>query len=163
MPARRRPLGAAVVTLIVVDAVLVLILAILLVQSGRGAVPAGGATASPGATAVAFASPSRNITCDVAADAATCRIADFTYPTPPVADCAGNPGHEVRLTADGATWVCHEGEPPAPAGEDVQVLAYGESVSASGFTCTSTEQGVTCRHDESGHSFSLARGGATLD
>jgi hypothetical protein len=158
-----------VVTLIVVDAALVLILGILLVQAGRGASGDGGGPAPTGGgpgtevAAVTFTSPSRNITCDVDADAATCRIAEFTYATPSVADCAGNPGHELQLTEDGASWVCREGDPPAPAGEDVEVLEYGDSVSASGFTCTSSEQGIGCRHEESGHSFSLARGGATLD
>lgn len=167
MAATRRPLGAGVVTLIVIDAVLLLILAILVVQSRSAEAPgdtAGGVVTptAPGATVV-FASPTRNITCTMGDGAVTCQIAEFTYAEPSVEDCAGNAGHEVRLTADGATWVCSDGDPPGPAGEDVQVLPYGETASSGGFLCSSSEQGMTCRHEESGHSFSLARAGATLD
>ncbi len=176
MAAVRRPWGAGVVTLIVVDAVLVLIFVILLVQAGpmgpaspegTGATAVAGSgvdgTADDGVTqVVAFASPSRNIGCTIDADAASCTIAQFSYSPPDVEGCTDTAGHEIEVTAQGSNWVC-SGSTPGPAGPDVEVLAYGDSASANGFTCSSSEAGIACRHDATGHSFSLARGGATLD
>lgn len=177
MAAARRPLGAGIVTLVVVDALLVVVFAVLLagsgLLSGSGAVDEGAQQAAPVAageqgvgeaeTVVTFASPSRNISCTIDGAAATCAIAEFTYSPPAVPGCTGTTGHEVQVTADGAAWLCTQGAAPARAGSDVDVLAYGQSIAANGFTCTSSESGVTCRHDASGQSFSLARGGATLD
>lgn len=162
----RQPLGPAVVTLLVVDAVLVLVLAVLAFQAFRPAATGGGdatpstVTGTPGAE---FASPSRNIACTLGSDAVTCTIAEFSYPAPQVEGCDGDVGHALTLTADGARWDCVEGDPPGPAAADVEVLPYGGSVTVASFTCTSAESGVTCREAESGHSFTLARGGATLD
>jgi hypothetical protein len=179
MTPTRRPLGAGIVTLVVVDAVLVLTLLVLFVQAVRtGVVVLGSAatastgTSAPSSTAmtaagsgdtIRFAMPSRNISCEIAPGAATCLISQFSYATPVVPDCSGTVGNEVRLTADGAAWVCRGGGAPGLAPADVAVLDYGTSASAHGFTCDSARTGVTCRHEESGHSFSLARGGATLD
>ena len=177
MAAARRPLGAGIVTLIVVDALLVIVFAVLLAGSGllggAEAVDDGAPQAAPtaageqgagaAATVVTFASPSRNISCTIDGAAATCAIADFTYSPPAVPGCTGITGHEVQVAADGARWLCTQGAAPARAGADVDVLAYGQSIAANGFTCTSSESGMTCLHDASGHSFSLARGGATLD
>lgn len=180
MAASRQPLGSGIVTLIVVDAVLVLIFLVMLLQFGRTDAPGaprgdGGSpqvtstgTPAPGGTEepdapVAFTSPSRNITCAMGMEVTRCAIAEFTYAPPNVDGCTGVTGHEVELSGDGARWLCTAGDRPGPAGEEIQVLAYGSSASAHGFTCQSSEEGVTCRHDESGHSFSLARAGATLD
>lgn len=171
-PSPRRPLGPTVVTLIVVDVVLLAILASLLVQSQLGRTPGIGPEAAPetisgslapAAEDVVFASPTRNITCAIGVDATTCRIADFSYDRPEIAGCEGPRGHEVALTADGPSWVCTEGEAPGPAGDDVRVLPYGDTVSVNGFSCASAESGMTCRHEESDRSFTLARAGATLD
>lgn len=170
MTASRQPLGNAVVILIVVDAVLVLTFLVLLLQAGRAdlagspSAPTPGQTTShtPGST-VAFAMPSGNISCTIGKDAARCAIAEFSYDPPSVAGCTGTTGHEIELTADGARWLCTTGEPPGVAGSDVEVLGYGSSTAANGFTCQSSTEGVSCRHDDSGHAFSLARAGATLD
>lgn len=178
----RRPLGAGILTLIVVDAVLVLTFLALLLQAVRADVvdiPGVGVTEaatlaespSPSVDAVpssstgdvTFALPSGNIMCTLADGAATCVIVQFSYPAPELQGCAGSVGHEVRLTGAGADWVCREGGAPEPAGAGVAVLDYGATTSAHGFTCESSRTGVFCRHDDSGHSFSLARGGATLD
>lgn len=179
MPASRRPLGAGIVTLIVVDAVLVLVfLALLLqaVQSGILALPGAGAAEQGTAAAapddrsgadpvdpVTFTLPSRNIACEVTADAATCTIAQFSYPEPTVPGCDGLVGHDIRLTADGASWLCRDGGAPGRAGSDVPVLDYGETTSVPPYTCASAPTGVSCRNVETGRSFSLARAGATLD
>lgn len=172
MAASRRPLGSGIITLIVIDAVLVLIFLVMLLQFNRtgeppasganGVVPTSTSTASAGEP-VSFTSPSRNISCTIDAESTTCAIAEFSYAPPTVEGCTGRTGHEVRLTADGAQWLCTAGDPPGPAGEAIPVLEYGASASAHGFTCVSSEEGVSCRHDESGHSLSLSRAGATLD
>ncbi len=170
MTASRRPLGSAIVTLIVIDAVLVLTVLVILLQSTRSDVAGTPGAASPGQTAshsagstVTFALPSRNIGCTISGSAATCSIADFSYAPPIVAGCTGTTGYEIEVTADGARWLCTTAEPPGAAGPDVEILAYGASTAANGFTCQSSTEGVSCRHDDSGHSFSLARAGATLD
>lgn len=179
MTPTRRPLGAGIVTLVVVDAVLVLTLLVLFVQAVRTGVvvlgspatasseegePSSLAEVAPGSgDTVTFALPSRNIACEISPEAATCLISQFSYATPVLSGCPGTVGHEVRLTADGASWVCREGGAPGLASADVPVLDYGTSTSVHGYTCESARSGVSCRHDDTGHSFSLARGGATLD
>lgn len=170
MTASRRPLGSAIVTLIVVDAVLVLAFLVLLVLSTRADSPSSAGDATPGQTTshsagstVEFTLPSRNIACTIAAETASCAIADFSYSPPIVAGCTGTTGYEIEVSAAGARWLCTTGEPPGAAADDVEVLDYGASTAANGFTCQSSTEGVSCRHDDSGHSFSLARAGATLD
>ena len=171
MAASRRPLGGGIVTLIVVDAVLVLIFLVMLLQFSRTDVPgAPGDGASPPAATngtptetVVFTLPSRNITCAIGGEGTRCAIAEYEYAPPAVEGCEGSTGHEVELTPDGSRWLCTPGDPPGPAAEDIEVLDYGATASANGYTCASSEEGVTCRHEESDHSFSLARAGATLD
>jgi hypothetical protein len=173
MAASGRPLGSGVVTLIVVDAVLVLIFLVMLLQFSRpgvaGSPPDGDGDPSPTVSTtsagetVVFTLPSRNITCAIGGDATRCAIAEFEYAPPSIEGCEGRTGHEVELTADGARWLCTQGDPPGPAADEIDVLDYGASTSANGYTCESSEEGVTCRHEESDHSFSLARAGATLD
>jgi hypothetical protein len=166
----RRPLGAGVITLIVVDAVLVLVFVFLLGQNGylNGLASPGGGSSSPSATpsvtaeAVTFASPTRNITCTITPDAANCEIAQFMYATPTLEGCSGDAGHEIEVTPDGAHWVCRTGTPPPTPSPDIANLDWGHSITASGYTCTSEHNGVTCTYDESGHSFSLARRAVTL-
>jgi hypothetical protein len=167
MAGERRPLGAGLVTLIVIDAVLVLVLAVLFVQ--RGPLRLGGpgddqalgdATASPTfdpAEVVAFASPTRNIGCTISPIAANCEIAHYMYATPTLEGCSGSVGNEIEVTAESAHWVCRTGSPPPSPSADVANLDWGDSISEHGFTCTSENDGVTCTHDETGHTFSLAR------
>ncbi len=161
----RPPLGSGIVTLIVVDAVLVLVFLVMLWQFTRpdvGANPSSSTSPSATQTAaegdeVVFTLPSRNITCVMAADATTCAIAEFEYDPPEVAGCEGSTGYEIEVTPEGARWLCTEGAPPGPASEGTDVLDYGSAASSNGYTCESSEQGVACRHDESGNAFSLAR------
>ena len=168
MAGPRRPLGAGVVTLVVIDAVLVLVFVFLLGQHGYLNGPGGPADASPTSTPTAtaepvrFASPTRNIGCTITPDAANCEIAQFMYATPTLEGCTGDVGHEIEVTPDSAHWVCRAGAPPPAPGPDVADLDWGKSISAYGFTCTSENDGVTCVHDESGNAFSLARRVVTL-
>lgn len=166
MGAPRRPLGAGVVTLMVIDAVLVVTLAFMLGQAGYlsgGAGGTGGATATasstptPTAEPVIFASPTRNISCSITPDAANCEIAQYMYATPTLAGCTGDVGHEIEVTPDGAHWVCRTGSPPPTPGPEVANLDWGDSITAYGYTCISERDGVTCTYDASGASFHLAR------
>jgi hypothetical protein len=161
--APRRPLGAGIITLIVVDAVLVAVFLVMLVQlngPGGGEPVAGSTTSSPAdpnAETVVFASPTRNISCTIDGDSAGCEIAHILYEKPTVEGCDGDVGHEIEVTAESAHWVCRTESPPPSPGPEIENLDWGDSVTANGFTCTSANDGVTCRHDESGNSFSLAR------
>lgn len=165
MAGQHRPFGAGIATLIAVDSVLVLVLAFMLGQQGylTGLGVPGESPASPtpsvsaSVEAVRFASPTRNISCSIAPDAASCEIAHIMYEEPTVEGCDGDVGHEIEVTPDGARWVCRTEAPPEPPTDDIEDLPWGKSVTAHGYTCTSENDGVTCAHDESGHTFSLAR------
>ena len=65
-------------------------------------------------------------------------------------------GSIVVANNEGAGFSCSPAEFPT----DGQVLDYGQTVSAHGMTCESSESGVTCRSDESDSSFSVARASA---
>ncbi|MCM3661676.1 hypothetical protein M3148_11850 [Georgenia satyanarayanai] len=165
-----RRLTPAQLLLIVVVSILVLLFVILLAGRLTGGGGERGADASTATTApdddvaddvtrttepVAeyFASPSGNIVCALTPDSADCVISNFQY-EPEDADCEeeGAGGH-LRVEAAGASMPC---EPLVVAG-DVPALNYGETTTAHGFTCESAESGVTCRHDDSGYGFAVAR------
>jgi hypothetical protein len=166
MASTREPLGAGVTGLIVIDMVLVLAFGVLFVQGGhlddvlgQPRTAAGLTTsATPTAEPVVFASPTRNIACRITPDGVRCEIAQFMYAKPTVEGCAGDVGHEVELTPDGAAWVCRTATTPPPTpSADIANLEWGESTAAYGYTCTSAHNGVICTNDETGKSFSLAR------
>lgn len=163
MAGHQRPVGTGIAALIAVDAVLVLVLAFMLGQHGylTGLGVPGQASASPSPSpsveAVRFASPTRNISCSIVPDAASCEIAHIVYEEPTVDGCDGDIGHEIEVTPEGAGWVCRTDAPPEPPTDDIADLPWAKSVTAYGYTCTSENDGVTCAHDESGHAFSLAR------
>ncbi len=168
-----RRLTPAQLLLIVVVSILVLLFVILLAGrlTGDGDEPAADATTTAaesgtdGATddatddateepeAEYFASPSGNIVCALTPDSADCVISNFQY-EPEDADCEEeDAGGHLRVEAAGASMPC---EPLVVAG-DVPALDYGQTTTAHGFTCESAESGVTCRHDESGYGFAVAR------
>ncbi|MEE6272796.1 hypothetical protein [Georgenia wangjunii] len=170
----RRTMSGGEIAVIVVVAVLVVVFAVMLagrLTSGSDAEatptpPAatgatGGPTSDGDATATAdedaepvtFAMPSGNIACEIGDDSAGCVISNFTYEPADAVACPEGAGGHVRVDEAGATMPC---EPLVIAGE-VAILDYGESESAHGFTCESSEAGVTCRHDATGHGFALAR------
>jgi hypothetical protein len=140
-------------------------------------IPAIAGKPSAGALSLTeFAAPSRNIVCRIMPDSATCTIASFAYPTPPVtsasassstsvpssspAACTGGTvGHLFVVTKDGVQIPCLPGPAPAAAPAGMPVLAYGTATSVNGFTCSSDPSGILCRHDESGHGFKIARAG----
>jgi len=175
MPGSRRLTRAQVLLIVVVSALVLLFVVLLAGRLSGGSEPDPGATtaeapvvtgtATPGTDrptdeateagpAEYFASPSGNIVCALTSDSTDCVISNFTYDPVDAASCEeeGVGGH-LRVEPAGATMPC---EPLVVAGE-VPELAYGETISAHGYTCESAESGVTCRHDESGYGFSVAR------
>ncbi|EKU47844.1 hypothetical protein C272_06405 [Brevibacterium casei S18] len=111
---------------------------------------------SPPAAVETFASPSGNIECTIDSERARCVISSFDY-TPPERpeDCQmENWGSVVVANGEGAGFSCVEA--PENAGP-ARVLGYGESISASGMTCTSAEDGMTCTSDSTGVGFTVRR------
>ncbi|MCK6210602.1 hypothetical protein KZX45_08615 [Georgenia sp. EYE_87] len=109
-----------------------------------------------------FVSPTGNIACAVDAERALCGIASFEYadqiPAAVVQACDGTVGHFLQVTAEGSSLVCDtSGEALTIDAAGVPALGYGQEESAEGFTCASAETGMSCRHDQSGYSFSVRR------
>lgn len=111
-----------------------------------------------------FASPSGNIVCSISEDAASCSIAELSDEgLVEDEECTGTVGHVVRVTADGESErPCVTGAPPGAAPAATPVLEYEDSTSVFDFTCTSSRSGIICRHDGTGHGFSIARAGSSL-
>lgn len=110
-----------------------------------------------------FASPSGNIVCSITAEAAECTIAQLSE-AGVVEDetCDGVVGHVVRVDSEGAERPCLTGSLPDPATSGTPVLEYEDSVTEHGYTCNSSTAGILCRHDATGHGFSVARAGSSL-
>lgn len=124
---------------------------------------AGGAEESQDAEAKdvkAFMAPSSNIVCTIDADRARCTIREFDFDPGDAPDqCDVDPfGSVVVVEKDGAGFSCVNRGLPTEA----NVLDYGESISAHGFTCRSGEDGMTCEHSE-GHKFRVARAAVNFD
>ncbi len=184
-PAGQQRLTPPQILLIVVVSALVLLFVVLLVGRLTGGEGERGAqqTTSPAATTDApdesvptsetsaagpeesteeptdaepqyFASPSGNILCALTADSTDCLIRRFDYDPKDAASCDDDAaGGHLRVEPAGASRPC---DPFVVAG-GVPTLDYGETTSAHGYTCESAESGVTCRHDESGYGFTVAR------
>lgn len=108
----------------------------------------------------AFVLPSGNIHCAMSETSATCTILQFQFEPPAPPDgCAGTVGHTLTVEAGSpASFACVEGDPP-PVPEGTPVLEYGEQSTVGEMTCSSSENGVLCRHDASGQGFAVARAG----
>lgn len=182
----KRLLGPGIVAFIVIDVVLVLgvvIAAIIILGGGdggpgpRGTSPAAGSpgtsattpvtgeptatTSRPAGTDQRFAAPSGNIMCDITAAGARCGIASLAQKPAPVDGCDGTVGFVYTVDVAGKVDVpcVPKSEKPKKAGANVNVLGYGQSSAAYGFTCTSEESGMTCVDDATGRGFALARAG----
>lgn len=182
-PTRRRwlvPVAAAVAVLLLAG----IGLAVFMINWSRGgtatAAPApsstgapssaGGASSDPaGATIVdaqtdgrfgtdgaRFATPSRNIACMMTADEVRCDVAQRSWQTPPKpADCIGDFGNGARLAGTGSgELTCVSDTVADPA---LTVLAYGEGVRFGGVVCVSSETGMRCANESTGHGFRVAR------
>lgn len=116
------------------------------------------ATTSTPSDLVGFSSPSGNIRCQISSAQARCDIASRTWqPTPKPADCSGDWGRGLQLSAAGAGFVC-----ASDAAAGGSPLAYGASIARGDLRCDSAKDGVTCVHTPSGHAFSVARASYTL-
>jgi serine/threonine protein kinase len=103
---------------------------------------------------VSFLMPSKNIGCSLSGSGARCDIntKNWTAP-PPGAGCGLEWGDAIQVATGPATFVCHSDNLIGSAA----VLAYNRSARWGPYRCDSAEAGVTCRHEGTGHGFSLAR------
>jgi hypothetical protein len=102
-----------------------------------------------------FTSPSGNVGCYISPSSVRCDIDERDWSPPPKpADCRLDYGQGIVLfAADRAEFICAGdttlgGNPP---------LAYGHSIGAGSLVCESAEAGMTCRDNQSGHGFFIAR------
>lgn len=107
------------------------------------------------AHAVFFASPSGNIGCLLDKSFVRCDIGTRDWSPPPKPrSCPVDWGQGVSVDKRGrARFVC--------AGDTVKLprartLAYGRSLSRGRFTCTSRQNGMTCRNGSNGRGFTLS-------
>jgi hypothetical protein len=118
--------------------------------------PSASDSSSPPVAEEVFTSPSGNISCTIDAERARCVINDYDYSPPQKPDdCRLDDwGSIVVANDEGAGFSCLE----APESEGpARVLGYGDSISAAGMTCTSSEEGMECTSDESGVGFNVRR------
>ena len=101
-----------------------------------------------------FISPTGNIACMVEPSWARCDIIDRAWSPPPrPADCEGDYGQGLTVSADGpAEFVC-AGD--TAFGSD-EVLPYGDSIAVATMQCDSAESGITCRNTVTSHGFSIS-------
>jgi hypothetical protein len=101
-----------------------------------------------------FVSPSGNIGCYLDESGARCDIVRKNWQPPPAPDdCDLDWGAGVSVhRAEEATFTC--------AGDTVlggkQTLAYGRSLRAGDFLCSSDRKAMRCENTESGHGFTVA-------
>ena len=101
-----------------------------------------------------FVSPSGNIGCYLDKSGARCDIVRKDWQPPPApADCGLDWGFGVSVDqVKEATFTC--------AGDTVlggkEKLAYGTSLRAGDFTCSSATKAMRCENTKSGHGFTLA-------
>ncbi|MCZ2261909.1 hypothetical protein [Isoptericola sp. QY 916] len=178
-PRRRRRLSAGWIAFIAVDVVLIVTMVVLAVQMFGAPSPtapqAGGAPVAsqePSASAseeapmqgevlARFAAPSKNITCSIYDDGVSCGIAQLNQQPAPMEGCDGTTGYVVTVDGEGkvAQPCVPKDQQPKAAGDDADVLEYGDSITEGDYTCTSEDTGMSCTHDPTGNGFSLARAG----
>lgn len=117
-----------------------------------------------GAGGLYFSSPSGNIHCTIAPSGdgyAICSIDQKNWAgAPQPGSCRDNwLDNHVAVTASGVqSGQCLSGVAVPPV---ATVLPYGRTLGDGAVTCSSAETGVTCRHDGTGHGFTVRRD--TLD
>ncbi len=119
-----------------------------------------GSASTGSVVAETFATPSRNIACEMSTESVTCTIAQLNSPPAEVSSCNGTVGYKVTLTADGPVLPCvPSAEQPGAAGPSVTELAYDQSRTAGNYECTSTKNGVTCRDTTTQAGFTVSKAG----
>lgn len=103
-----------------------------------------------------FATPSRNIACQLSAESARCDVAQRSWQTPPKpADCAGDYGGGATLSGSGSGALTCAGD--TVADPSLVVLDYGQGVRFDDVVCVSRETGLRCQNTATGHGFRVAR------
>lgn len=95
----------------------------------------------------AFATPSRNIQCEMTEDEALCTIAWHEFSAPD--GCQG--GTTLRVSEDGAEEACETQVEDQPVSLDYEAAATNGD-----FACESTEEGVECWSTSTGEGFIIA-------
>jgi hypothetical protein len=105
----------------------------------------------------AFTSPSHNIGCQIFAEEARCDAAEYDWPSlpPKPADCDTDWGGALAVESTGRGFVVCHGDTALGA---TDVLPYGATSEAEGYTCVSRPDGVQCTNDATHHGFVIARG-----
>lgn len=105
--------------------------------------------------AEAFITPSGNISCVIYKDRARCTVYDYDYsPGDAPADCTGGAswGSVAEVTKKSSGFSCDS----LPEGPSPKQLAYGKTIKAHGFECSSQKDGVRCKGE--GGSFHVRKG-----
>jgi hypothetical protein len=117
--------------------------------------PYGPATGAKPAAHAAFYTPSRQISCEMV-DVPTSRGVTCAHTGPPVSS-------NVTLAASGRLTVCQHADRGCEGdfGENFvpRALAYGRSITAGRFRCSSAQTGVTCVVTRTGAGFQISRTG----
>ncbi|UXZ04692.1 DUF6636 domain-containing protein [Moraxella nasicaprae] len=117
------------------------------------------------ALAVEFQSPSGNILCsgdEYELGYVSCFIMETDNARPPIprpSSCDADWGQDFGLNRTGRAHMnCYS---DFPYNQGARVLAYGQSVSGKGWTCTSQQSGMRCTNKD-GRGFLLSRKKQTL-
>jgi hypothetical protein len=107
-----------------------------------------------------FQTPSGNIQCWVADDAASCNVIDYDYALPPPGDCT-KPGWggSVSLFQGRDPVVNCDSDPPGVyhGMRSHVTLDYGQTKAVGAMSCLSEQTGVTCTDTSTGHFFTVSR------
>lgn len=124
---------------------------------GPASTPTDGATTAPPAEpapAIQFSSPSGNIGCYLTVEVARCDIEEREWePTATPPSCTAIWGQGLVVAAGEAQLTCARSSVLGPE----QQLAYGRSISAGTFACSSSEAGMRCENTATGKGFSVSR------
>ena len=107
-----------------------------------------------------FQTPSGNILCWIADDAATCRIIDYTYAASQAEACSSPGSPNGFWLDDGKSAVLSCGTEPPGTYSGLRAhttLDYGQTRSVGVMTCASEASAVTCTDSSTGHFFRVSR------
>ncbi|WP_250027261.1 DUF6636 domain-containing protein [Paractinoplanes maris] len=107
-----------------------------------------------------FRTPSQNIACALTPSEVRCDIVRKSWKPPAKpADCELDWGNGLVVTGGKAIFTC-AGD--TLVGTSDTTLAYGEAMRAGSVRCDSSDAGLTCKDEKTGHGFSLASSRYTL-
>jgi hypothetical protein len=123
---------------------------------------AASATIEPVSGRMDVVLPSGNIACSIDADepSVRCDIRDKTWTVSPDPTCQLAYGHGLHIDSKGTAGVVCAGDTVFT--ENSPVLAYGHGLRAHDIVCVSSESGIRCHNEQTGHGFTLARAAYSL-